>query len=167
NLATECDDGSDEDNCSVIMRHPGYRSYLPPLDPKGSTLKLTPTVILTRVASINEKDMTVSLEFIVILKWRDDRFSLKHLTQKKTFLSKEDRSIIWTPDYQMSDLEGGHIHLVETEIYINTSYSVTQPNVNDLSMDKIYPGSSNDIVLQEKYTGKFTCLLELHAYPFD
>lgn len=111
--------------------------------------------------------MTVELELTILLKWKDLRLSLKHLIQKKTFLSEEDRSRIWIPHYQMSDLDGGHIQLVDTNIYINTSYGVTQPDVNDLLMDKTYPGSSNDIVLQDEHAGTFACLFELHAYPFD
>ncbi|XP_042215570.1 uncharacterized protein LOC121861721 [Homarus americanus] len=168
NLRHDCADGSDEDNCGVVMVNSAYRWYLPPSGPNRSALVVIPSITLTRFTNIDDVNMVISLEFYLTLQWRDDRLTFKHLrADKETVLYKEDVKKIWKPEYLIMNLDSGQVKLLSTAMSITTAKNASNPYYNDVDTDLVYPGEANVIALTEHYIASFSCGFDLYAYPFD
>lgn len=138
NLRYECDDGSDEDDCSVAVLGKGYRRHLPPVDRHGSKIKVAPTFMLQRFVNVDDINMVITLEFLVELKWRDGRLKFKHLdtTGKRTLLGEDDMKSIWTPTTRLVNLEGGQAQLLDTIVEVATANNATKPSLTSIEMGK-------------------------------
>ncbi|XP_042204201.1 probable ligand-gated ion channel 46 [Homarus americanus] len=168
NFRYECLDGSDEDDCGVVVIDSSYRRHLPPRGPQDTTLLLTPTLTLTRIAGIDDISMAVDLEFIVSPTWRDDRLSFNHLhPNTNTLILEEEVKQIWTPKYQLVNLEGGQYELLDETMVVTTSNLPSLPDFNAAKRDFVYPGASNNLSIIHQYTARFTCAFDLYVYPFD
>lgn len=136
NLRYECDDGSDEDDCKVVVLGKGYRRHLPPIDHQGTKTKVVPTVMLLRFVNVDDINMVVTIEFLVLLKWKDGRITFKHLdtTEKKSLLGEDDLQKIWKPMAQLVNLEGGQAQLLDTIAEVTTANNATKPSFTSIEM---------------------------------
>ncbi|XP_071530567.1 uncharacterized protein [Panulirus ornatus] len=168
-LNNDCIDRSDEFNCGKVVISNEYQRELPPVNVRGNVLKLSPELRLLRVANVDDISMAIDVELQVILQWVDDRLSFKHLTASRSgsILTEEEVHLIWTPRYQLINLEGGKMELLEESVIITTANNATVSHFNDINMDPIYPGDSNNLSIISHYTARFTCLFRFFAYPFD
>ncbi|XP_066952293.1 glycine receptor subunit alpha-2-like [Macrobrachium rosenbergii] len=166
-LRDDCSDGSDENECQIVITNNRYSNQVPPIICEDSALKIIPTIVLTRFSDVDDKNMVLEIEFNVNLTWKDDRLSFKHIKGKNTLLSDQEAVKIWLPRYQFLNVKGGTAQARSTTVVILTAYNKSFPNYNSVNMDKIYPGSSNFISMTHQYDERFTCALELYAYPFD
>ncbi|KAG7153925.1 Gamma-aminobutyric acid receptor subunit beta-like 7 [Homarus americanus] len=169
NMRYECSDGSDEDDCDIVNLPSGYRRHLTPPGTDSSSLIITPNITINRIMAVDERDMTVTIEFQVKLTWLDERLSFSHLesTNKGTVLSREDVKKIWTPLYRLSNLKGGHLQLLEETVRITTARHPKHPDFNNVKMDLVYPGGDNELIITQDYIASFTCPFEFYTYPFD
>lgn len=138
NLRYDCRDGSDEVDCWVIEMVDQLQSELPPTGPGSSSLSVTPSITLTRIANVDDINMAITLEFWLVLTWTDDRLVLRHLNEKKngTILSVRDADRVWRPRYQLVNLEGGQKQLLSQNLVIKTSLNATMPDFNNVDMGK-------------------------------
>lgn len=138
NLRYDCGDGSDEDECRVIVLSGGYGKHLAPTGARGSLLLLKPVLSLTRVASVDEVDQAVTLEFEVSLSWKDPRVHFKYLevSKKGAVLSKADMKLIWLPTYQVTNLEGGQMKMLHEAVVVSDANNATAPDYNAVDMGK-------------------------------
>ncbi|XP_042240456.1 gamma-aminobutyric acid receptor subunit beta-like [Homarus americanus] len=169
NLDHDCIDGSDEVNCGKVEVGNEYQSELPPAGPKGSVLKLLPELILLRVVSIDDISMAIDVELQVVLTWIDDRLSLRHLSVSRggAILTKDEMQMVWTPKYQLMNLESGKMELLEQSISITTANNATVSAFNNVNRDLLYPGATNNLSIISHYTARFTCFFRFFGYPFD
>lgn len=136
NLRYDCGDGSDEDECRVIVLSGGYGKHLAPTGARGSLLFLRPVLTLTRVASVDEVNQAVTLEFEVSLSWKDPRVFFKYLevSKKGAVLSKDDMKLIWLPTYQVTNLEGGQMKMLHDAVVVSGANNATVPDYNAVDM---------------------------------
>ncbi|XP_069996130.1 gamma-aminobutyric acid receptor subunit delta-like isoform X2 [Penaeus vannamei] len=167
NLRYDCLDGSDEANCDMILVGKEYQRQIPPAGPSNSALYLVPSLTLTRIASVDDINMAITLEFDVVLTWTDNRVTLKHLSESGGILTSAGAAKMWTPRYQFTNLEGGQVKLLEESVVATTANNATFPDYNSEDMDITYPGSENKLSIIQHYTAKITCDLRFLAYPFD
>lgn len=133
NFRFDCADGSDEDNCSVAVVDSSYRHHLPPRGPKDTLLLLTPTLTLTRIADVDDISMAVDLEFMVNPTWTDSRLTFSHLhPNTKNVVPQREVEQLWTPKYQLLNLEGGQYTLLDTTVVINTARQPQPPDFNSV-----------------------------------
>lgn len=134
NLRYDCQDGSDEDECDIVVVNSAYRRHLPPRGLRDTALELLPTLVLTRVASVDDMEMALDLEFIVAQTWRDDRVLFRHLhVANKTLIPEREVSKIWTPRIQILNVEGGHMKHLDSSVVIRSAKNATLPNFNDIN----------------------------------
>lgn len=135
NLDNDCSDGSDESNCGKVVIRDEYQRELPPADARGNMLKLTPELRLVRVADVDDISMAIDVELQVILVWVDDRLSFRHLRVSRSgaILTEEEVQLIWTPRYQLMNLESGKKSLLEQSVIITTANNAAASNFNDVN----------------------------------
>ncbi|XP_068216524.1 uncharacterized protein [Palaemon carinicauda] len=169
NLRYECEDGTDEVDCNRIGVSDEYQNQLPPMGSTGTALHLQSELLITRIASIDELNMAITLELGVTLNWIDERITLKHLKSSGagTILTKQDKSKIWKPSYKFTNLQGGKAQLLEENMKVLTANGPKLPGFNNQDMDIIYPGKNNSLSLVQYYTATITCDLLFLRYPFD
>ncbi|XP_045118515.1 uncharacterized protein LOC123508708 isoform X1 [Portunus trituberculatus] len=168
NFRFDCQDGSDEDDCGVVVKDSTYRSHLPPRGPQDTTLLLTPSITLTRIANIDDIRMTLNLEFSVSPTWRDDRLDFNHLhSDFDTLIQEEETKGIWLPRVLLVNLEGGESKVLDQTVVVRTANQPVLPPVASVKRDLVYPGDVNNITIIQQYTATFTCLFDLYVYPFD
>ncbi|ROT78506.1 putative gamma-aminobutyric acid receptor subunit delta [Penaeus vannamei] len=160
--------GSDEEDCGLVNIPKGYIQYLAPRGPRNSPLPLIPIVTLVRVAHVDNINMAIDVEFVVSITWRDDRLSFQHLsTSGEKFISKEDVTRMWMPQFQILDLVDAKYKLLENIVIVSTSKGAQLPVFNSIKRDPFYPGKDNNITSSSQHTAQITCSFDLYVYPFD
>ncbi|MPC75170.1 Collectin-10 [Portunus trituberculatus] len=137
NFRFDCQDGSDEDDCGVVVKDSTYRSHLPPRGPQDTTLLLTPSITLTRIANIDDIRMTLNLEFSVSPTWRDDRLDFNHLhSDFDTLIQEEETKGIWLPRVLLVNLEGGESKVLDQTVVVRTANQPVLPPVASVKRGK-------------------------------
>ncbi|XP_042204130.1 uncharacterized protein LOC121853820 [Homarus americanus] len=168
NLRYDCTDGSDENGCGAVKTGSGYQQHVPPRGPNDTNLIVTPSVNITRITHVDNIRMTIGVEFLISLTWRDDRLTFRNLKpRKETIIPKADLKHIWRPQYRVTPLEGSQVRLLNDFAVVPSANNATIPDFNTVNRDLGYPGADNDIVSSEKYTAVLTCNFDLYVYPFD
>lgn len=121
------------------MLEGGYRRHLAPTGPGDSSLTVRPSVTLSRIASVDEINQAVTLEFEISLTWKDDRLTFKHLgvSDNGAVLSEADVELVWQPDYQMSNLEGGRVKQLHKTVVVKSSNNASLPGYNSVDRGKL------------------------------
>ena len=133
NFRFDCQDGSDEDDCGVVVKDSTYRPHLPPRGPKDTTLLLTPSVTLTRIANIDDIRMTLNLEFSVSPMWRDDRLNFSHLHPNfDALIQEKETEGIWMPRLLLVNLEGGEAKVLDETVVVRTANQPILPPVSSV-----------------------------------
>lgn len=139
NLRYDCLDGSDEDDCGVMIVGSGYRRHLPPRGDNDSTLFLTPDITITRIIEVDDIHMTINLEFFMGLTWRDERLTFHHLNpEKETSIPATDAAQMWIPVYQLLNLEGGQMKELDKTLTVTTANNATMPHFNNINRGKMH-----------------------------
>ncbi|XP_071546587.1 glutamate-gated chloride channel alpha-like [Panulirus ornatus] len=169
NYRNDCQDQSDEMNCNVVDNGDEFQRQMPPTGAQGGVLTLITSLSLSRIASVDDRNMAVNLEFQFTLTWTDDRLRLKHLRESKngTILTDDEARKVWRPVYHIMNLDGGHMKLLGQSFLVKTAKNAIPPSFNDVNMDVIYPGSANELSFTQRYSVRVTCNFQLYAYPFD
>lgn len=130
NFRFDCLDGSDEDDCGVVVKDSSYRLHLPPRGPQDTTLLIAPSITLTRIANIDDIRMTLNLEFSVSPTWRDSRLNFSHLHPDfNALIQREESQGIWMPRLQLVNLEGGEYEVLEETVVVTTANQPILPPV--------------------------------------
>lgn len=134
NLRNDCLDGSDENDCEVVMPGGSYQPHLPPRGQRDAALSLSPAVTLSRIAMIDDISMSITLEFFVAVTWRDGRLDFRHLHREKdTSIPAVEVDRMWTPRYQLLNLEGGQVKVLDETVMVTSANNATRPGFNSLS----------------------------------
>ena len=109
-----CEDGSDEANCQLIVLNKGYNKDVPPFKMINyhpvqiSPAEVHVSITIFNVTSIDEVENTIAMKFEVKLRWFDHRLTFNNLKPHRPFLNKlkkTDIEQIWLPlvTYQNTD----------------------------------------------------------------
>ncbi|XP_071547713.1 uncharacterized protein [Panulirus ornatus] len=168
---TDCDDETDEDNCSVLKVPAGYRSFKPPKNLEDPTQPLEPILVFKflRFLKIEDVEETIKLEFIVSIKWKDSRLmflSLRADTHDNK-LSEDEADRLWKPMLRFPNVKDGVLQLLEENIYIQRMNLSLPADFNVVNMDVVHGGDAARIVYEQHYSGSFVCDFDVFSYPFD
>nr|XP_053643778.1 gamma-aminobutyric acid receptor subunit beta-like [Cherax quadricarinatus] len=168
---SDCNDETDEDNCSLLQVPAGYRSFKPPKNVGDPSKPLQPNLIFNflRFLKIEDVEETINLEFIVNIEWRDSRLTYTNLREDihANKLSKIETESIWKPKLKFPNVKDGKLQKLEEIFYIQKNNDSLTSNFNAVNMDVTYMGASAVIIQREHYSGSFVCDFNVFYYPFD
>ena len=101
NLIADCEDHSDEMNCSILHLDETYRGFLPPVDESEVPLAIKFSVVIHSIRDININDFSLTFDATIIMKWFDQRLKFKHLTDEGNIVYGKEK--IWTPKLTIRD----------------------------------------------------------------
>lgn len=136
NYRFDCDDHSDEINCSVVGALDKVQRAMPPKDSLGGVLLVTPAVTINIISEVDDINMAITLEFMFSLAWNDNRLKFKHLTSapRGTVLAKGDSEKIWLPKYQVTNVVAGNLLSLTESFAVRSAAGATAPGFNDVDM---------------------------------
>ena len=98
-IKEDCDDGSDEKLCKLIVIDEKYRSYMVPRIKSSRKLLLTFQITIDHV-SVKTLDMKMFVIFTLSVKWFDNKLKFSNLknTPQLNLIDESLFEDIWTPD---------------------------------------------------------------------
>ena len=178
-----CKDGSDEENCQVLVTRKGYNRKVPPftvifIDNSIIPVQLNVSIDLLKIVNMVEENHKIDLQFQITLEWRESNRVVYHNLKPDTSLnalSESDVSRLWLPlvIYDNTDQKevtrlgeygNGEWH---TPISIMREGNFTRSGIDIVDETEIFEGSQNTISMQQVYSWEFQCKYTLQYYPFD
>nr|XP_053643897.1 uncharacterized protein LOC128696599 [Cherax quadricarinatus] len=168
---SDCNDETDEDNCSLLQVPAGYRSFKPPKNVVDPSKPLQPNLIFNflRFLKIEDVEETINLEFIVNIEWRDSRLTYTNLREDihANKLSRIEAESIWKPKLKFPNVKDGKLEKLEEFFYVQKNNDSLTSDFSAVNMDVTYMGASAVIIQREHYSGSFVCDFNVFYYPFD
>ena len=173
---TECQDGSDENTCFMMVYPLGFhKSLTPPPEDGERNLVINVSVTIHNILDIDEVDGEFVTKITIQRDWFDSRLTYRNV--KEDFLLNvlypETRAALWRPTavfhniaseekYKKSDL--AELWSVQFDMNNKFSYTRDSSQTNNVLMFK---GSEHKQVLKTQYTVEFMCDFDMRWYPFD
>ena len=172
NTAQNCEDGSDEIECTILHIPSGYRQASPP-PPRhvGKPIQIEMEVFIIAYSEIDVNKMKMTVDFILNFSWFDSRLSFHNLKESFSLnsLSLAEMQQLWFPEITFTNTRGNQLSILDesTETYVLKRGAGVINGIEDNREKMIFSGHENPLVSQRKYTIDFTCAFELRHYPFD
>ena len=145
NSQDDCADFSDENECYLVQLPSSYRSGRPPESlTKGEPTKLASTVRILRFHDINDVRRSVSLEFMLIITWKDTRLNFFNLKETREWnkLAKSEMESIWRPELEFPSAQDGNSRLLKQELFLSRGSDPLPSEFNDIKMGELIHGNS-------------------------
>ena len=170
-----CDNGEDEDKCSLIQKSSKYDSQAPP------TLKLTKgrfkrffktkIHVSTNILAVNDLDEDESkmqLTFNIRLRWQDKLLNFNFLKIDDLNNSVKATEDFWKPNIDFSGVfKKDDINQFNERFFIHKSGKPMLSDSDDENPNEIYKGTENWIFNEKIMKGEFVCLFDNNEfYPF-
>ena len=158
----DCQDGSDEDSCSMVDIPFDYDV----LHPKP---EVSVKIEILDLLNVDDKSSSFEIYFEQITSWYDPNLSYNFLKNQsiKNFLNPSTQDKMWIPEIlYMHELSMKRMEAVFFIKRNERSQPLLSPNYSAW-MEEHYRGSENLIVIKEKMRGKFFCNFDqVKNYPF-
>ena len=171
------DDGSDENNCTLLTLMDGYNKKYPA---RGITT-VSISLDIYDILDIKELEMAYKIYLKVEMIWYDSRILFRNLKlkQENNQLSATEIKKIWTPELLFLNSEQGSIEAGQRNNIAKSEFSgrgyvdiirkgKSQKNaLEELDEDYVYPGAENPIRMENWMFVILDCKFHLEMYPFD
>ena len=170
-------DGSDEQECRLLVLASGYNMKIPPITTDDQRnivpVQVRISIILMKIVQIKEVDHKIEFQFGIVLEWPEIRALFHNLKFKSSLnaLTDEEISQLWLPYviYDNTDMK----EVVQLEEGTKTTVTVTRQGdftrsgVEVADEIEVFEGGENKLTMNQTYSKKFQCEYQLHRYPFD
>ena len=165
----DCEDGSDEQDCSVLIIKPSYKKYLTPV-PKGEEATLVNVSLnILDILEVNELTEAFTVKMSLKREWFDRRLTYKHLKQDsdKNNLKLEESEAIWWPRMDFNNIEGEAKWQTTTIEKIHKVVPANDFTYRPKDNMHLFNGSENALSLTKEWSIEWICHYTLAWYPFD
>ena len=169
----DCQDRSDERDCSIIL-FPDYtynKDY-PPVEfkqGKKQSLKLFTNLTVLNIFEINEVDSSFDFYFMILVQWFDKNLNFEFLKDGNQGNSIPERfqSELWMPHIEFDDLTKT-IKSYQPELFITKlAAPKLDGDTDEINIKEIYSGQENPLTIQIKKRIKFSCSFNnIKNFPF-
>ncbi|XP_047474147.1 uncharacterized protein LOC125028711 [Penaeus chinensis] len=169
NQRTDCDDQSDEMNCSLIRIPAGYSNRLPPPTMYSDLLPIAFSINITSIREINLVSSTVTMDVVWQLRWADGRLRYFELHHDYRTNRLRDSQVVWKPEITLRDDTHSSVDKIlhSDFLYVLRAGLPLPDDDTTISEDDEYKGSENILVQEQEVTLTVRCQFDLQMYPFD
>ena len=166
----DCSDGTDEEQCNMVILSPNYNKRIPPrtFSSSGGLVEVPINVKLTllNIIEIDEVHSFFKLSFGIKLKWKDThlKFSFLNSNPQRNIIPEEIRQELWTPDLHfLSVLKKSDIFETAHNFFVEKKGLATM--IED--RNEIYSGDENILTIETVKQATFICSFDsIQFYPF-
>ena len=171
---TDCMDGSDEQDCGMVVQKPGYHKFLTPSPEEGS-LRINVSVNILDILDINEvKDLFV-VKIDLVREWFDHRLiylNLKKDTLDLNNLLPNEIEDLWYPSVDTYNIEHEKKRRATSvphtyKVHPNKNFQYEKADMTHEKNAHLFKGSENRQFLRKQWSVKFICHYNTMMYPFD
>ena len=172
----DCMDGSDEDQCELVVLRDGYdKGIVPPALDLEQILKIRVFVNVQEVIGINEIKSLFHAKFKISVSWFDRRISFHNLinSTRVNILLESEKEKIWVPKFSFLNLNKEIDGIFNNEEVIliqpNKDYQFLHSGTNNLLNNRIFNGENNSLLMSTTYSPKLFCSFDQNMilFPFD
>jgi len=170
-LVDNCPDGSDEEDCDILVVPGDYRNELFPITETGEPLEVNINVTILAFPEINTLQLSFLADFILLMRWADPRLEFLNLREQDDLntLGKSVQQKVWAPALSFPNARQAEGTVVDS----GTQTRVLKrgdPLPDDIKLAveaDIYKGVDSPMVMTREYFIEFNCDYDLLMYPFD
>jgi hypothetical protein len=172
----ECQDGSDEENCTAIAFPLGYNKFLTPPGVGRDLLVINISVTVHEIMHIHEVDEAFITKVSIQREWFDRRLTYRNLKEKQhlNMLSSEDHFSIWGPSLVYHNIahngkaqKAGRKQHHVWSIQRNPNLGFYTRDSEEANNVHLYKGSENKQIMIKQYHMEWVCGFDMAWYPFD
>ena len=172
---TECEDETDEDQCSLVAPSTTYKKLIdpPPLKFLEGKALVNFSVNLKEILAIDEVGRRFEMHYDMTFEWFDPRLVFHNLKRKKerNKLSLPEKVMIWNPQIEFVNTKFKDESIIDSKLRVEVipnedfNYQISDETV--VNNIYIFDGESNMLQSHRSYTTDFICEFEMFWYPFD
>lgn len=171
-MVVECEDFSDEDDCSFINLEPNYNADIPSLKPDFKEQMLTVNVQINRILELKDVEMNMLIDFFLEIEWIDAGLTFVNLNENMelNLISQKNVHKMWIPklvfdnDDEVNPLPLDDNVAIFVKKMDNGTYGVLPNQYNEAIY---HEGTKNPLKYQRKFLTPFECEFFYGWYPFD
>ena len=174
--APNCEDGSDEESCQMLLMSDNYNKKIAPFvfDPETSRLqsvKVSVSIQINDILNLIEVNHEYVLKYTFIMEWNDYRltfYNLKTRVSANAFGIDEIKKI-WIPNLIFTNTQNNENTrgTEDSEVTVIREGNYTRSDSSMVEEIDIFKGKENKLNFQMTYTKTFRCEYQLQMYPFD
>ena len=171
----DCEDGTDETECSRIKVFEGYNKKLIPLPLEGQDkFFYNLSIYISKIISVDEIDGKFKDKMTIIRCWFNPQLTYMdlHKAEDQNDLTLDDKKLMWIPRTVFHNLESGS-KLEKTDkldvlrIIPNSEFDFERSKKTENRNARIFKGSKNVVNYQREFSVEWMCNFDLAWYPFD
>ena len=174
--APNCNDGSDEQNCKMLIMNENYNKKIAPLIVDSSTFEIHPTNVLVSLNIVDilkliEVDHEYVLKFKFVMEWYDHRLTYYNLKMRRSAnaLGTDEIQKVWIPNLVFTNTQNNENTKGndDSEVTVTREGNYTVSKIDVVEEINIFNGKDNKLTFEMTYTKTLRCDYQLQMYPFD
>ena len=171
--AVDCDlDGSDEDNCEIVVYDKSnYKKSSQPKPKNKGKLEVKVGVSINSIDNIQELASNFRIQFDIHVYWNDNRVKFQNLRNDSlsNVVSGEIAKSLWIPSLTFPDSIGtNNVEFDKNSfLYVKKEGNSSVSGLKDIHEEKQYHGNENSLALYKRFQFLHNCHFNLQHYPFD
>ena len=115
-LVDNCPDGSDEEDCDILVVPGDYRQELFPIKLTGDPLAVNLNVTILAFPDINTLELSFAADFILLMRWADPRLEFLNLRDQDDLntLGEKVQKKLWAPTLNFPNARQAEVTLVDS-----------------------------------------------------
>ena len=171
NNVQECNDGSDEEECTTIDIPQSYDKLEPPELGKKEPLPVHIDIVIENINQIESKHMMIDISMKITMSWKDCRLKFRNLPKTRDKLIKSEISKkLWLPSDHLMHMNA-IIGQTKEDPYIELAVRAnSSPLPSDIYLHReelIYSGAHTSMNITKRVRIKTTCNFQFIKFPFD
>ena len=173
---SDCDDGTDERNCTFLHVPPLMnRTDIPPTmteDGKIQPIVLNATFDVLEVFEINEVDSTFDIHFILEIEWFHQGLTFKFLksNEYENFLYENTKKKIWIPRVEFSKILNEITdtkNQIDNVVILRRGKPRMDAHFDHIRPNEVYDGGENPLKILIERRIQFSCSFDnIKNFPF-
>jgi hypothetical protein len=167
----DCNDGSDEEDCTTIDIPQFYEKLEPPRSGTSGPLVVNVSVVIENINDIDTKQMMIDTTMKITMKWKDGRLKFRNLPcDRPTLITSFTSNKLWLPSENLvyeNEIVGNEYTDKSEEFSVRTNSSPLPFDVCAHREELIYDGQETEMKITKRIRIKTTCNFRFTKFPFD
>ena len=171
---TQCQDGSDEEQCRLVIPPVGYNKFLVPTpNTEQQQLNVNISFNIQKVLYIDEVENFIRMTLTLQKHWFNEHLTYQNLKKNSNnFIFKDDKESVWIPFIEFNSMENKNKcerteKLEFLKIVPNEKFQYIPNGLSEKENAFLFDGEDNMMIQEREFSCEFICEFDYRWYPFD